>query len=86
AKEVARENIRVNAVRPGVTITDMVSAVRDDPERHAAVSATIPMARPAEAREIAEPALWLLSDAASFVTGCIVDASGGGFVIGAGTG
>ncbi|MGI9417571.1 MAG: SDR family oxidoreductase [Geminicoccaceae bacterium] len=86
AKEVAKEGIRVNVVRPGVTITDMVAAVRDDPEKRQAVSATIPMARPAVAREIAEPILWLLSQEASFVTGCIVDASGGGFVIGAGTG
>lgn len=86
AREVAEEGIRVNVVRPGVTLTDMVEAVRDDPEKRRAVSATIPMGRPAEASEIAEPILWLLSDAASFVTGCIVDASGGGFVIGAGTG
>ncbi len=86
AKEVAEEGVRVNVVRPGVTLTDMVSAVRDDPEKRQAISATIPMGRPAEAREIAEPIVWLLSDAASFVTGCIVDASGGGFVIGAGTG
>lgn len=86
AREVATEGVRVNAVRPGVTLTDMVQAVRDDPERRAAVSATIPMGRPADAIEVAEPILWLLSEQASFVTGCIVDASGGGFVIGAGTG
>ena len=86
AREVAEEGIRVNVVRPGVTLTDMVEAVRDDPEKRQAVSATIPMGRPAESIEIAEPILWLLSDAASFVTGCIVDASGGGFVIAAGTG
>ncbi|MGI9509007.1 MAG: SDR family oxidoreductase [Geminicoccaceae bacterium] len=86
SREVAKEGVRVNVVRPGVTLTDMVEAVRDDPEKRKAVSATIPMGRPAEAREIAEPIVWLLSDQASFVTGCIVDAAGGGFVIGAGTG
>lgn len=86
AREVAEEGIRVNVVRPGVTLTDMVQAVRDDPEKRQAISATIPIGRPAEATEIAEPILWLLSDQASFVTGCLVDASGGGFVIGAGTG
>lgn len=86
AKEVATEGVRVNAVRPGVTLTDMVEAVRDDPARKRAISETIPMNRPANAEEIAEPILWLLSDAASFVTGCILAASGGGFVIGAGTG
>jgi NAD(P)-dependent dehydrogenase (short-subunit alcohol dehydrogenase family) len=86
AREVAEEGIRVNVVRPGVTLTDMVQAVRDDPEVRKAINATIPMGRPAEAKEIAEPILWLLSHQASFVTGCIVDASGGGFVIGAATG
>lgn len=86
AKEVAKEDVRVNVVRPGVTLTDMVQAVRDDPEKRQAVSSTIPMGRPAETKEMAEPILWLLSEQASFVTGCIVDASGGGFVIGAATG
>ncbi len=86
AREVAKEGIRVNVVRPGVTLTDMVQTVRDDPEVREAINATIPMGRPAEPREIAEPILWLLSEEASFVTGCIVDASGGGFVIGAATG
>jgi NAD(P)-dependent dehydrogenase (short-subunit alcohol dehydrogenase family) len=86
AKEVATEGVRVNVVRPGVTLTDMVSAVRDDPAMRASINATIPMNRPAEPREIAAPIVWLLSKEASFVTGCIVDASGGGFVIGAATG
>ncbi|MEZ5934244.1 MAG: SDR family oxidoreductase [Alphaproteobacteria bacterium] len=86
AKEVATEGIRVNVVRPGVTLTDMVQAVRDDPQVRAAIDATIPMNRPAEAAEIAAPIVWLLSAEASFVTGAIVEASGGGFVIGASTG
>jgi NAD(P)-dependent dehydrogenase (short-subunit alcohol dehydrogenase family) len=86
AREVATEGIRVNAVRPGVTLTDMVQAVRDDPEVRAAIDATIPMSRPAEASEIAAPIVWLLSPEASFVTGAIIDAAGGGFVIGAATG
>ncbi|MEM9441176.1 MAG: SDR family oxidoreductase [Pseudomonadota bacterium] len=86
AREVAQEGIRVNIVRPGVTLTDMVQAVRDDPEVRQSIDATIPMGRPAEPSEIAEPILWLLSEKASFVTGCIVDASGGGYVIGAATG
>lgn len=86
AREVAQEGIRVNVVRPGVTLTDMVEAVRDDPAVRSNISATIPIGRPAEPSEIAEPIVWLLSAKASFVTGCIVDASGGGFVIGAATG
>ena len=85
AKEVATEGIRVNAVRPGVTITDMTAAVRDDPEVRAAIEATIAMHRTAEADEIAAPIVWLLSKDASFISGAHVDASGGGFVIGAAT-
>jgi len=85
AREVAADGIRVNAVRPGVTLTDMTARVRDDPDARAAVSATIAMNRPAEADEIAAPIVWLLSDEASFISGARLDASGGGFVIGAGT-
>jgi NAD(P)-dependent dehydrogenase (short-subunit alcohol dehydrogenase family) len=85
AKEVGPEGIRVNAVRPGVTITDMTSAVRDDPDVRRSIEATIGMRRTAAADEIAAPVLWLLSDEASFVSGCLLDASGGGFVISAST-
>jgi NAD(P)-dependent dehydrogenase (short-subunit alcohol dehydrogenase family) len=81
AKEVAREGIRVNAIRPGMTLTDMTDAVRRDPDRRAQIAATIAMNRCAEAEEIAQPILWLLSDEASFVSGAILDASGGGFML-----
>jgi len=82
AREVATEGIRVNAVRPGVTLTDMTSAVRDDPVLRRQITATIAMNRAAEPDEIAAPIMWLLSDEASFVSGCLLEASGGGFVIG----
>jgi len=85
ASEVAKQGIRVNAVRPGVTITDMTANVRDNPAVRRNVEATIPMGRAGEPEEVAEAALWLLSDAASFVTGSFIDAAGGGFVIGAST-
>ncbi len=85
AKEVATEGIRVNAVRPGVTLTDMTAAVRDDPEVRRNVVATIAMNRAAEPEEMAAPILWLLSEEASFISGCRLDASGGGFVIAAST-
>jgi NAD(P)-dependent dehydrogenase (short-subunit alcohol dehydrogenase family) len=81
AKEVAREGIRVNAIRPGMTLTDMTDAVWRDPDRRAQIAATIAMNRCAEAEEIAQPILWLLSDQASFVSGAILDASGGGFML-----
>jgi NAD(P)-dependent dehydrogenase (short-subunit alcohol dehydrogenase family) len=83
AKEVAAEGVRVNAVRPGMTRTLMTAARLDDPVRRAEIDATIPMGRVATPDEIAGPVLWLLSDEASFVSGCLLDVSGGGFVIGA---
>lgn len=85
AKEVGTQGIRVNSVRPGVTLTDMTSAVRDNPAIRRSLEASIPMNRVAAADEVAAPILWLLSDQASFVSGCRLDVSGGGFVIGATT-
>jgi NAD(P)-dependent dehydrogenase (short-subunit alcohol dehydrogenase family) len=82
AKEVAREGIRVNALRPGMTMTDMTDAVRRDPELYARTAATIAMNRCAEPEEMAQPILWLLSDEASFVSGALLDGSGGGFAVG----
>jgi NAD(P)-dependent dehydrogenase (short-subunit alcohol dehydrogenase family) len=83
AKEVAAEGVRVNAVRPGMTMTDMTAERLNDPARRAEVDATIPMGRVANPDEIARPIVWLLSEEASFVSGCLLDVSGGGFVIGA---
>lgn len=81
AKEVAAEGIRVNTIRPGMTLTDMTAATRDDPAELASVSATIAMKRFAKTEEMAQPILFLLSDAASFISGACLDASGGGLVI-----
>ncbi|MEE2981554.1 MAG: SDR family oxidoreductase [Pseudomonadota bacterium] len=78
AREVGDAGIRVNAVRPGVTETEMIEHVRaTDPSWLDQVVKTMPMGRIGEVREIANPILWLLSDEASYVTGTIVDASGG---------
>ena len=78
AKELGPVGIRVNAVRPGVTATEMLEHVREsDPSWLDDVVATMPMGRIGEVREIADPILWLLSDEASYVTGTIIDASGG---------
>ena len=82
AKEVGREGIRVNAVRPGMTVTDMTENVHTDPALSAKIADTIAMDRIASAEEIARPILWLLSDAASYVSGCCLDASGGGYIVG----
>jgi NAD(P)-dependent dehydrogenase (short-subunit alcohol dehydrogenase family) len=82
AREVAPEGVRVNAVRPGMTLTDMTDRVRRDPALRARIAATIAIDRCADPEEIARPILWLLSDEASFVSGAVLDASGGGFMLG----
>jgi NAD(P)-dependent dehydrogenase (short-subunit alcohol dehydrogenase family) len=81
AKEVSGEGIRVNVVRPGMTMTDMTTRLDEDPKLRARIEATIPMHRIAEPDEIARPIVWLLSDEASFVSGAQLDASGGGFIV-----
>lgn len=81
AKEVSGEGIRVNCLRPGMTMTDMTHRVRDDAALRARIEATIPMHRVADADEIARPIVWLLSDEASFISGACLDASGGGFLV-----
>jgi NAD(P)-dependent dehydrogenase (short-subunit alcohol dehydrogenase family) len=83
AKEVAREGIRVNAVRPGMTATSMTTALADTPSKRLDVASTIPIGRMATVVEIAGPIMWLFSPEASFVSGCCLDVSGGGFLVGA---
>lgn len=76
ATEVADEGIRVNAVRPGLTDTEMF-IINGDAERIARVAPTIPMKRAGQPDEIAAAILWLLSEEASYVTGAILDVGGG---------
>ncbi len=85
AKEVGTQGIRVNTVRPGVTLTDMTSNVRNDAILRKSIESTIAMNRTADADEVATPIIWLLSEEASFVSGACLDASGGGFLINAST-
>ena len=82
AKEVAAEGIRVNALRPGMIETEMTERTLADREVRAAIESTIAMGRVGQAHEIAQAILWLLSDESTFVSGAILDASGGGFVFG----
>jgi NAD(P)-dependent dehydrogenase (short-subunit alcohol dehydrogenase family) len=76
SKEIATEGVRVNAVRPGVIDTD-IHASGGQPDRAQRVSPLIPMQRPGTASEIAGAIVWLLSDAASYTTGAILDVGGG---------
>ncbi|GAB0115140.1 SDR family oxidoreductase [Acidisoma sp. C75] len=76
ARELGREGVRVNAVRPGLTDTE-IHASAGAPDRAQRLGTTTPIGRAADPREIAEPILWLLSDAASYTSGAILDVSGG---------
>jgi NAD(P)-dependent dehydrogenase (short-subunit alcohol dehydrogenase family) len=76
AREVAAEGIRVNAVAPGLVETGLHAAA-GAPDRPRRLAGTIPMQRPGAPEEVAEAILWLLSPAASYVTGAIVDVGGG---------
>src|SRR5450755_2897246 len=76
AKEVAEEGIRVNAVRPGFIYTGL-HAKGGEPERVERVKASVPMQRGGQPEEVASAILWLLSQEASYVTGTIIDVSGG---------
>jgi NAD(P)-dependent dehydrogenase (short-subunit alcohol dehydrogenase family) len=76
AKELGRQGVRVNGVRPGLTDTDM-QAASGDPDRAKRLGATTPIGRAAQPEEIAEAVMFLLSEASSYMTGAILDVSGG---------
>lgn len=74
ARELAKDQIRVNAVAPGVTRTDMVSALPQ--ELVDQISAGIPLGRVGEPLDIANGFLYLASDLASYVTGVVLHVDG----------
>ncbi len=76
AREVATEGIRVNAVAPGLIDTGL-HAANGAPDRLQRLAGTIPMQRPGQPHEVAEAVLWLLSPAASYATGAILEVGGG---------
>ena len=76
AKEVATEGIRVNAIRPGLIYTD-IHASAGEPGRVDRAKGGVPMQRGGTAGEVAQAALWLLSEQSSYVTGTMLDVAGG---------
>jgi NAD(P)-dependent dehydrogenase (short-subunit alcohol dehydrogenase family) len=76
AKEVGAEGIRVNAVRPGIIRTD-IHLASGDPGRVERIGPSAPLQRPGEAEEVARAIVWLLSEEASYMTGALVDVTGG---------
>jgi len=78
AKEQAEQGIRVNCLRPGVTLTEIsVDYAKQHPEWLEWVLPQVPLGRPAEVAEIANGAMFLLSDKSSYATGAILDVCGG---------
>ncbi|MFT4650151.1 MAG: NAD(P)-dependent dehydrogenase (short-subunit alcohol dehydrogenase family) [Polaribacter sp.] len=78
AKEQADQCIRVNCLRPGITMTEIsVDYAKQNPEWLDWVLSQVPLGRPAEVSEIANSAMFLLSDKSSYTTGAILDVCGG---------
>jgi 3-oxoacyl-[acyl-carrier protein] reductase/2-[hydroxy(phenyl)methyl]-succinyl-CoA dehydrogenase BbsD subunit len=76
------DGIRVNCVSPGFTRSGpRVEAIWQDREDQAAVLSTIPLGRRADSAEVSAAVLWLASDAASYVTGAVLDVNGGFFCV-----
>ncbi len=76
SKEVAAEGIRVNAIRPGLIYTD-IHSLAGEPGRVDRAKAGVPMQRGGTAEEVAEAIVWLASEQASYVTGVLMDVTGG---------
>jgi NAD(P)-dependent dehydrogenase (short-subunit alcohol dehydrogenase family) len=76
ARELGPERVRVNAVAPGLIETG-IHERSGQPDRLQRLAPTIPLGRPGTSDEVARSILWLLSDAASYVTGAVLNISGG---------
>src|SRR5690606_9938665 len=79
ALELAKDNIRVNAIAPGPVDTELAASMRTRRQTVPgfAGGASVPLGRRATPDEMAGAVLWLVSDAASYVTGAIVSLDGG---------
>jgi NAD(P)-dependent dehydrogenase (short-subunit alcohol dehydrogenase family) len=76
AKEVGPEGIRVNAVRPGVIVTD-IHTRGGQPDKPQRLAASVPLGRAGRPEEVAAAIQWLCTDEASYVNGAILDVTGG---------
>jgi NAD(P)-dependent dehydrogenase (short-subunit alcohol dehydrogenase family) len=77
ADELGASWVRVNCIRPGLIRTELVAPVLDSPELSADYAACTPLPRPGEVEDIANAAVFLLSDAASYITGQVINVDGG---------
>jgi 3-oxoacyl-[acyl-carrier protein] reductase len=77
ATELGPDGIRVNAVAPGMTRTEMISDLTADPERFSTYVAGTPLGRVGEPEDVAGAILFLASNEASWITGQVLQASGG---------
>ena len=76
AREVGAEGIRVNAVRPGIIRTE-IHVASGDPARVDRIGAAAPLGRAGDPEEVARLIVWLASDQASYMSGALVDVTGG---------
>ena len=82
AAAYAAEGIRVNAVAPGWVVTELSRGARENPERNAMIMSRTPIGRWADPAEIADPILFLCSDAARYMTGTVMAVDGGYMSVG----
>ena len=82
AKEVGPDRVRVNAIAPGLVLTERLQHMFDamDPAEQREVVEAIPLRRMPQLAEIVEPILFLAGDAAGYITGVVLDVNGGRFM------
>ena len=77
ADELGASWVRVNCIRPGLIRTELVAPVLESPELSADYAECTPLPRPGEVEDIANAAVFLLSDASSYITGQVINVDGG---------